>query len=222
MTSNYYQKLTANQDEEFGDGFVDVNTSYKRMVRATVKTYDQTGTYVFLKLFKRNPQTDQLEKNQFMTLSLPEWEALYACKFSIDEAVARSQSNMVNPPSMTKTPVTVCKRGDLPATPAAPKPAKRKRVNTVVEPEADPAAEKIISAKNATTTRAAKDLPERLFDQFFAPKLQRQNAVAAYRDTVTDPANGEQQQQQQCDPEQVPVELFDDNWGDGECSQMAS
>ena len=45
--------FTAETDAEFGDAHFDVSKSEKRLIRATVKTYDKTGTYIFLKLFKK-------------------------------------------------------------------------------------------------------------------------------------------------------------------------
>ena len=44
---------TANADKDFGDCYFDISENSKRLVRATLKTYDQTGTYVFLKVFKK-------------------------------------------------------------------------------------------------------------------------------------------------------------------------
>ena len=45
---------TANADKIFGDCYFDFLENSKRLVRATLKTYDLTGTYVFLKVFKSN------------------------------------------------------------------------------------------------------------------------------------------------------------------------
>ena len=44
---------TANADKDFGDCYFDILENTKRLVRATLKAYDQTGTYVFLKVFKK-------------------------------------------------------------------------------------------------------------------------------------------------------------------------
>ena len=44
---------TANADKVFGDCYFDISENSKRLVRVTLKTYDQTGTYVFLKVFKK-------------------------------------------------------------------------------------------------------------------------------------------------------------------------
>ena len=54
---------TANADKDFGDCFFDISENSKRLVRATLKTYDQTGTYVFLKVFKK--QLNALKLNMY-------------------------------------------------------------------------------------------------------------------------------------------------------------
>ncbi len=43
---------TVESDAQFGDSYIDFAKTGKRLVRATLKTYDNSGTYVFLKLFK--------------------------------------------------------------------------------------------------------------------------------------------------------------------------
>ena len=45
--------FTASKDKEYVDCYFDISEPEKRLVRAALKTYDSTGTYVFLKLFKR-------------------------------------------------------------------------------------------------------------------------------------------------------------------------
>ena len=62
------------RDAEFGDAHFDVSKSKKRLIRATVKTYDKTGTYIFLKLFKKVGQ--EYEFKQRITLTLVEFEKL--------------------------------------------------------------------------------------------------------------------------------------------------
>ena len=44
---------TAKADKDSGDCYFHISENSKRLVRATLKTYDQTGTYVFLKVFKK-------------------------------------------------------------------------------------------------------------------------------------------------------------------------
>ena len=45
--------FTSTKDTEFGDCYFDISKTDKRLIRATLKTYEKTGTYVFLKLFKK-------------------------------------------------------------------------------------------------------------------------------------------------------------------------
>ena len=44
--------FTARKYSVFGDCCLDVSKTEKRLIRATLKTYEKTGTLVFLKLFK--------------------------------------------------------------------------------------------------------------------------------------------------------------------------
>ena len=44
--------FTSTKDAEFGDCYFDIPKTDKRLIRATVKTYERTETYVFLKFFK--------------------------------------------------------------------------------------------------------------------------------------------------------------------------
>ena len=59
--------FTAETDAEFGDAHFDVSKSEKRLIRATVKTYDKTGTYIFLKLFKKVGQEFELQQRITLT-----------------------------------------------------------------------------------------------------------------------------------------------------------
>lgn len=67
-------------DMSFGEFFQDIHQTEKRWVRATVKTYETTGTYIFLKLFKLNWRLDQVlgdyTKVQHVALTPLEWDLL--------------------------------------------------------------------------------------------------------------------------------------------------
>ena len=39
--------FTAEKDAEFGDAHFDVSKSEKRLIRATIKSYEKTGSYIF-------------------------------------------------------------------------------------------------------------------------------------------------------------------------------
>ena len=67
--------FTLAKDEDFDDYHCDISEKSTRVIRATVKTYEQTGTYVFLKLFKKKPDTE-FTLVQKITLSQEEFELL--------------------------------------------------------------------------------------------------------------------------------------------------
>ena len=60
---------TANADKEFGDCYFDILENCKILVRATLKTYDQTITYVFLKVFKKAIDSAEFECVQQLSLT---------------------------------------------------------------------------------------------------------------------------------------------------------
>ena len=60
--------LTAEKDAEFRDAHFDVSKSGKRLVRATIKSYEKTGSYVFLKLFKKAEHDYEFQKRITLTL----------------------------------------------------------------------------------------------------------------------------------------------------------
>ena len=67
---------TANADTEFGVCYYDISENSKRFVRATLKTYDQTGTYVFLKVFKKATDAAEFECVQQLSLTNEELSKL--------------------------------------------------------------------------------------------------------------------------------------------------
>ena len=68
--------FTADQDAKFGDSFVDISKTEKRLVRATLKTYENSGTYVFIKLFKPNQQSGEFVVQQRLGLTLAELDQI--------------------------------------------------------------------------------------------------------------------------------------------------
>ena len=66
--------FTAEKDAAFGDAHSDVSKSEKRLVRAAIKTYEKTGSYIFIKLFKKTER--DYEFQQRITLTLEEFEKL--------------------------------------------------------------------------------------------------------------------------------------------------
>ena len=66
--------FTAEKDAEFGDAHFDVSKNEKRLIRVTLKTYERTGTHIFLKLFNKGEHDYELQ--QRITLTLEEFEKL--------------------------------------------------------------------------------------------------------------------------------------------------
>ena len=86
--------FTAERDADFGNARFDVSESEKRMTRATIKSYEKTGSYVFLKLFKKAEH--DYEFQQRITLTLEEFEKLMKKSPKI-----RSTSNNSNDTDLT-------------------------------------------------------------------------------------------------------------------------
>ena len=67
--------FTLAKDEDFGDYYCDLSEKSNRILRATVKTYEQKGTCVFLRLFKKKPDAE-LVLAQKITLTEEEFQIL--------------------------------------------------------------------------------------------------------------------------------------------------
>ena len=61
--------FTAEKDTVFGDAQFDVSESEKRLIRATTKSYEKTGSYVFLKLFKKAEHDYEFQQRIILTLT---------------------------------------------------------------------------------------------------------------------------------------------------------
>ena len=66
--------FTSTKDTEIGDCYFDISKTDKRLIRATVKTYERTGTYVFLNLFKKGENAYEFQ--QRVSLTVQEFENL--------------------------------------------------------------------------------------------------------------------------------------------------
>ena len=66
---------TADTDKSYGDNFVNVSETKKRLIRVTMKSYDKTGSYVFLKVFK-NPDNTEFKLSQQLSLTMAEFDQL--------------------------------------------------------------------------------------------------------------------------------------------------
>ena len=60
--------FTSTKDTKFGDCYFDISKTDKRLIRAMVKTFERTGTYVFLKLFKKAAEEYEFEQSISSTL----------------------------------------------------------------------------------------------------------------------------------------------------------
>ena len=75
MQEHHMSKTPAN-DEEMSDHYFDIAQTDKRLVRASVKTYDKTGMYIALKLFKCPFGSTEFVRQQYVALSVAELEEL--------------------------------------------------------------------------------------------------------------------------------------------------
>ena len=71
---------TVTADKQFGDCNFDISENSKRLVRATLKTYGQIGTYVFLKVFKKATEDAEFEFVQRLYLTNEEFLSLLKSK----------------------------------------------------------------------------------------------------------------------------------------------
>ena len=97
---------TANADKDFGDCYFDISENSKRLVRATLKTYDQTGTYVFLKVFKKATEGAEFECVQRLSLSSEEFSKLLKSGKSIRAQTKTNHNLTVNEPGNLNFPRT--------------------------------------------------------------------------------------------------------------------
>ena len=87
--------FTSTKDTEFGDCYFDISNTDKRLIRATLKTYERTGTYVFLKLFKK--AAEEYEFEQRISLTLQEFGSLVNSAEKILESEAKDCSTKPPP-----------------------------------------------------------------------------------------------------------------------------
>ena len=62
------------KDAEYSDSHFDVCSNEKRLIRVAVKHYEKTGTYLSLKLFKREQEGAEYKFEQKITLSADEFQ----------------------------------------------------------------------------------------------------------------------------------------------------
>ena len=76
---------------EFGVSHFDVSKNEKSLILATLKTYERTGFYIFLKLFRKAEHDYELQ--QRLTLTLEEFENLTKTTPKIRSAAQNSNDN---------------------------------------------------------------------------------------------------------------------------------
>ena len=80
--------FTASKDKEYSDCYFDLSKTDKRLIRATLKTYENSGTYVFLKLFKR--EDNEYEFEQRISHTTEEFDKLMKKSGGIRNSVPES------------------------------------------------------------------------------------------------------------------------------------
>ena len=88
--------FSATTDKDFGDSYIDISRTERRLIRVTTKTYSNTGTYLFLKLFKRGVD-DEYYLDQRLTLTASEFHQLTNNKENIGLQPGPEQQEDVMP-----------------------------------------------------------------------------------------------------------------------------
>ena len=101
--------FTSTKDTEFGDCYFDISKTDKRLIRATLKTYEKTGTYVFLKLFKK--AAEEYEFEQRISLTPQEFGSLVNTAEKILESEEKSSKDCSTKPPPNKRPKLESKDG---------------------------------------------------------------------------------------------------------------
>ena len=92
--------FNSSKDTQFGDCYFDICQTEKRLVRATLKTYERTGTYVFLKLFKKAAEDYKFE--QRISLTLEEFGNLVKEAGKIRESATQDSPSKPSPAKKQK------------------------------------------------------------------------------------------------------------------------
>ena len=111
LTECYKNKLpsmlfTSSKDTQFGDCYFGICQIGKRLVSATLKTYERTGTHVFLKLFKKTAEDYEFE--QRISVSIEKFDNLVNKAERIREAA--TQDSPLKPPPAKKQKLDQCSK----------------------------------------------------------------------------------------------------------------
>ena len=94
--------FTCTKDTEFGDCYFDIWKTDKRLIRATVKTYERTGTYVFLKMFKK--AESDYDFQQKVSITVKEFENLIEKSADIRSQFTQEESTKPPPAKKPRFP----------------------------------------------------------------------------------------------------------------------
>ena len=86
----------ATADKKFDGCYFDISENSKRLVRATLKTYDKTGTYVLLSVFKKTTEDAEIECVQRLSLSSEEFSKLLKSGKSICVQTCENSDSVEN------------------------------------------------------------------------------------------------------------------------------
>ena len=92
--------FTSSKDTQFGDCYFDISPTGKRLVRGTLKTYERTGTYVFLRLFKKAAEDYEFE--QRISVTLEEFGNLVKEAEKVRESASQDSPSKSPPPQQKK------------------------------------------------------------------------------------------------------------------------
>ena len=81
--------FTASKAKEYGDCFFHISKTEKKLIRATLKTYENTKSCVFLKLFKR--KDNEYESEQRISHTTEEFVKLMKKNGRIRNSVQESE-----------------------------------------------------------------------------------------------------------------------------------
>ena len=85
------------EDIYFGDCYFGIPKSDNSLIRPTLKIYERTVTYVFLKLFKK--ETHDYEFEQRISLNFGEFENFISSASKMQDSVMNQQSSTKQPPA---------------------------------------------------------------------------------------------------------------------------
>lgn len=95
-------QVTPEQDATFNDNVFDFSKTEKRLIRVSSKTFDKTGTYITLKVFKKQHMGPFL-RAQFLSLTTDEWEQMINSIAAINSSLGLSFENMMTTQQPTET-----------------------------------------------------------------------------------------------------------------------